>query len=56
MNLRYPTFLTRFSLSCSKLGTKVDERYLCSTSNISDSIEKGIKKYKNHLSISIMKK
>ena len=38
------------------LGTKVDERYLCDPSNISDPIEKAIQKYKNHPSISIIKK
>ena len=38
------------------LGTKVDERYLCDASNISDPIEKAIQKYKNHPSISIIKK
>ena len=38
------------------LGTIVDERYLCNASNISDPIEKAIQKYKNHPSISIIKK
>ena len=38
------------------LGTKVDERYLCDASNISDPIEKAIQKYQNHPSISIIKK
>ena len=38
------------------LGTKVDERYLCNASNISDPIEKLIQKYKNEPSISIIKK
>ena len=38
------------------LGTKVDERYLCNASSISDPIEKAIQKYKNHPSISIIKK
>ena len=38
------------------LGTKVNERYLCDASNISDPIEKAIQKYKNHPSISIIKK
>ena len=33
------------------LGIKVDERYLCNVSNISDPIEKAIQKYKNHSSI-----
>ena len=36
------------------LGTKVDERYLCNASNISDPIKKAIQKYKNHPSISII--
>ena len=38
------------------LGTKVDERYLCNASNISDPIEKTMQKYKNQPSISIIKK
>ena len=38
------------------LGTKVDERYLCDNGNISDPTEKAIQKYKNHPSISIIKK
>ena len=38
------------------LGTKVDERYLCNASNISDPIEKLIQKYKNEPSVSIIKK
>ena len=38
------------------LGTKVDERYLCDASNISDPIKKAIQKCKNHPSISIIKR
>ena len=38
------------------LDTKVNERYLCSASNICDPIEKAMQKYKNHSSISIIKK
>ena len=38
------------------LGAKLDKRYLCNASNISDPIEKAIQKYKNHPSISIVKK
>ena len=38
------------------LGTKVDKRYLCDASNISDPTEKAIQNYKNHPSISIIKK
>ena len=38
------------------LGTKVGERLLCNRSNFSDSIEKPIQKYKNHPSVSIIKK
>ena len=38
------------------LGTKVNKRYLCNDSNISNPIEKTIQKYKNHLCISIIKK
>ena len=57
MNARWPTFLIHFFIEVvPNLGTKDDERYLCTASNVSDLIEKGIQKYKNHLSISIMKK
>ena len=38
------------------LVTKVDERYSCDASNISDPIGKAIQKYKNLPSISIIKK
>ena len=38
------------------LGTIVDDRYLCNASNISDPIAKAIQKYKNHPTISIIKK
>lgn len=37
------------------LGIKVDQRYICNTSIISDSIEKANKKCKNRPSISIIK-
>ena len=49
-------FNTFFIEIVSNLGTKVDERYLCDASNISDPIENAIQKYKNHPSISISKK
>ena len=49
-------FNTFFIEIVSNVGTKVDERYLCDASNISDPIEKAIQKYKNHPSISIIKK
>ena len=49
-------FNTFFIEIVPNLGTKVDERYLCDASNISDPIEKAIQKYKNHPSISIIKK
>ena len=49
-------FNTFFIEIVPNLGTKVDERYLCNASNISDPIEKAIQKYKNHPSISIIKK
>ena len=39
-----------------KLGTKVDERYLCNASNVSDPVEKAIQEYKSHRTISIIKK
>ena len=38
------------------LGTKVDERYLCNASDISDPVEKAIQKYINYPSIFIIKK
>ena len=37
-------------------GTKVDERYLCNASNISDPIKKAIQKSENHPSIPVIKK
>ena len=49
-------FNTFFIEIVPHLGTKVDERYLCDASNISDPIEKVIQNYKNHPSISIMNK
>ena len=49
-------FNTFFIEIVPNLGTKVDERYLCDASNISDPIENAIRKYKNHPSISISKK
>ena len=49
-------FNTFFIEIVSNLGTKVDERYLCDASSISDPIEKAIQKYKNHPNISIIKK
>ena len=42
-------FNTFFIEIAPNLGTKVDERYLCDASNISDPTEKAIQKYKNHL-------
>ena len=50
------TFNTVFIEIVPNLGTKVDKRYLCNASNISDPIEKAMQKYKNHPSISIIKK
>ena len=49
-------FNTFFIEIVPNLGTKVDERYLCDASNISDPVEKAIQKYKNHPSVSIIKK
>ena len=49
----YNTFFIEIA---PNLGTKVDERYLCDASNISDPTEKAIQKYKNRPSISIIKK
>ena len=49
-------FNTFFIEIVPNLGTKVDERYLCNASNISDSIDKAIQKYKNRPGISIIKK
>ena len=49
-------FKTFFIKIVPNLGTKVDERYLSNTGNISDPIEEDLQKYKNHLSISIIKK
>ena len=49
-------FKTFFNKIVPNFGTKVDEGYLCNASNISDPIEKAIQKYKNHPSISIIKK
>ena len=49
-------FNTFFVEIVPNLGTKVDERYLCDASNISDPIKKAIQKYKNHPSISIIKR
>ena len=49
-------FNTFFVEIVPNLGTKVDERYSCDPSNISYPIEKAIQKYKNHPSISIIKK
>ena len=49
-------FNTFFNEIVPNLGTKVDEGYLCNASNISDPMEKAIQKYKNHPSISIIKK
>ena len=49
-------FNTFFIETVPNLGTKVDEGYLCNASNISDPIEKAIQKYKNHQSMSIIKK
>ena len=49
-------FKTFFNEIVPNLGTKVDEGYLCNASNISDPIEKAMQKYKNHPSISIIKK
>ena len=49
-------FNTFFIEIVPNLGTKIDKRYLCDASNISDPIEKAIQKYKNHPSISIIKK
>ena len=49
-------FNTFFIEIVPNLGTKVDERYLCNTGNISDPIEEATQKYKNHPSISIIKK
>ena len=49
-------FKTFFIEIVPNLGTKVDERYLCNTGKISDRIEEAISKYKNHPSISIIKK
>ena len=45
-------FNTFFTEIVSNLGIKVDERYLCNASNISDPIEKAIQ---NYPSISIQK-
>ena len=50
------SFKTFFIEIVPNLGIKVDERYLCDASNISDLIEKVIQKYKNYPSISIIKK
>ena len=50
------SFKTFFIEIVPNLGIKVDERYLCDASNISDLIEKVIQKYKNYQSISIIKK
>ena len=50
------SFKTFFIEIVPNLGTKVDERYLCNASNISDPIEKAMQQYKNHPSISIIKK
>ena len=41
-------FNTFFIEIVPNLGTKVDERYLCDASNISDPIEKAIQKYKKY--------
>ena len=49
-------FNTFFIEIVPNLGTKVDERYLCDASNISDPIEKATQKYKNHPSVSIIQK
>ena len=49
-------FNTFFIEIVPNLGTKVDEIYLCDPSNISDPIETAIQKYKNHPSISLIKK
>ena len=47
MNTRFRTFLTHFFIEIvPNLGNKVDERYLCNVSNISDSTEKAIQRYK----------
>ena len=43
MNTRYATFLAHFFIEAvPNLGTKVDERYLCDASKISDPVEKAI--------------
>ena len=49
-------FTTFFIEIVPNLGTKGDERYLCNTGDISDPIREAIQKYKNHPSISIIKK
>ena len=51
MNTRQPTFPTHFLLIQIQI---VDERHLCSASNISDPTEKAIQIYKSHSSISII--
>ena len=38
------------------LGIEIDQQYLSNVSNISDPIEKAIKKYQKHPSISIINK
>ena len=38
------------------LGIEIDQQYLRNVSNISDSLEKAIKKYQKHSSISIINK
>ena len=40
-------FNSLFTEIVPNLDTKVDERYLCKASNISDPIEKTIQKHKN---------
>ena len=49
-------FNTFFTEIVPNLDTKVDERYLCKSSNISHPVEKAGQKYKNHPSISAIKK
>ena len=56
MKTRYSIFNILFIETFPNVGTKVDGRYLCNSSNISDPIKKAIQKYKNHPSISIIEK
>ena len=49
-------FNTFFANTVPNLGIKIDQQYLSNVSNIFDPVEKAIKKYQKHPSISIINK